>query len=181
MELNVNDYNDAVKEWCTMLLESHYNLAFLTKDFSRSMVRDKRAVIDRNLVRMNLCAQNMIDLVFPVPEAGEIHGLPKEATSAADAPNVLVAHRDRPQWDFKPWFAEKSGALKKAVHSLTKELEIGFDSSAGTHLSQEKGDSLVGSMVALSMGEIEGKSKALLDMIESGKLIIKDVRLEQEY
>jgi hypothetical protein len=145
------------------------------------MVRDKRSIIDRNLVRMNLCAQKIIDLVFPIPEAGEIYGLPKEATSAADDPKVLVAHGDRPQWDFKPWFGEKAGALKKAIHTLTEELEIEFDSSAGTHLSQEKGDSLVGSMVASKMGVIERNSRALLDMITSGKLIIKDVRLEEEY
>jgi hypothetical protein len=36
-------------------------------------------------------------------------------------------------------------------------------------------------MVASKMGVIERNSRALLDMITSGKLIIKDVRLEEEY
>ena len=99
MELNVTDYNEEVTEWCNNILASHYNLSFLPKDYSKEKVRKNRALIDRNLVRMNLSAQKIIDLVFPIPTAGQIHGLPKEATQAADEPDVIVV--DKEHWKSK--------------------------------------------------------------------------------
>ena len=123
MELNVTDYNESVTQWCNTILCCHYNLFFLIEDYSKEKVRENRAFIDRNLVKVNLSAQKIIDLVFPLPNAGEIHGLPKEATMAEDEPDVIVVDGKFPQWDFKAWFGEKSGALKEAVNKLMDNLK----------------------------------------------------------
>ena len=85
---------------------------------------DNRAVIDRNLVAMAVASQNIIELVFPLPNAGEIHGLPREATILRDEPDIIVIDREHPQWDFRPWFSEKSGALKTAINELMEILEF---------------------------------------------------------
>ena len=54
MDLQVTDYNKAVIEWCNTILKCHYNLTFLTKEYSEDIVRENRALIDRNLIQMTL-------------------------------------------------------------------------------------------------------------------------------
>jgi len=180
VDLQVTDYNKAITEWCNTILACHYNLSFLTKDYNKDKVRENRALIDRNLVRMHLSAQKIIDLVFPIPNAGQIHGLPKEATMAEDEPDVIVVDREHPQWDFKAWFGEKSGALKEAVNKLMDYLEGEYDSIVVTHLSEEEWEKSIGGTIRSNMRQIEGKANALLEMIDSGRLVIKDVRVEEE-
>ena len=180
MELNVTDYNEAIIKWCNTILGCHYNLLFLTEDYSKDKVRENRALIDRNLVRMHLSAQKIIGLVFPIPNAGEIHGLPKEATMAADDPDVIVVDRENPNWDFRPWFGEKSGVLKEAVNKLMDYLETEYDPQVVTHLSETEWEKSVGGTIRSNMREIKGKANALLEMIETDRLVIKDVRVEEQ-
>lgn len=46
MELNVNNYNESVTKWCNTILGCHYNLSFLTEDYSKEKVRENRALIN---------------------------------------------------------------------------------------------------------------------------------------
>jgi len=179
MKLNTTDYNKAVTDWCKTVLECHNNLSFLTEDYSHEGELENRAYIDRNLIKMNLSAQKIIDLVFPIPNVGIIHGLPKEATRAADEPEVVVADRDHPEWDFKAWFGEKSGGLKKAVNNLMDYLEREYTPSEDTNLSESEWEEHIGEMIQMSMADIEGYANAILEVIESGRLVIKDVRVEE--
>mgnify|MGYP006288445511 FL=1 len=129
---------------------------------------------------MNLSSQKIIDLVFPIPNAGQIHGLPKEATKARYEADVIVVDREHPSWDFRPWFGEKSGSLKEAVNKLMDYLEAEYDSAVVTHLSEDEWEKYVGDMIRMHMADIEGYAKAILDMIESERLVIKDVKVEDE-
>lgn len=171
MELNISNYEQAIAGWCETILESRKKLLFLTEGFAVKTVYDKRAVIDRNLVAMTVASQKVINLVFPLPSAGEIHGLPKEAAMLGDEPDIIVIDRDHPHWNFKPWFSEKSGALKTAVEDLMEALE--YPSSL---VSSEED---IERNVKSSMAEIENKAATILEMIETGRLAIKDVKLDE--
>lgn len=170
MELDVTNYDEAIAGWCKTILEAHKGLAFLTEDFSLQSVYEKRTTIDRNLIKMAVSSQRIIDLVFPIPNSGEIHGLPREATLLGDEPDIIVVDRDHPEWDFMPWFSEKSGALKTAINDLMEILE-----SPSSLVSTE---SDVGQRVKSAMAGIEHKANAILEMIESGRLVIKDVKID---
>ena len=179
MDLQVNNYNEAVIEWCNTILKSHYNLSFLTKKNTEDTVRENRVLIDRNLIQMTLASQYLVGLVFSIPNAGEIHGLPREATQAADEPDVIVVDKEQPQKDFKSWYGEKSGILKDAVHRLMVYLELDYETKAASHMSKEEWEKFVGGMLRSNMREIEGKTNAILEMVESGRLVIKDVKVEE--
>lgn len=129
---------------------------------------------------MTISAENIVGLVYPIPNTGEIHGLPKEATMSEDDPDVIVVDKEHPQWDFKAWFGEKSGALKVAVNKLMQYLEMDYETMADFHMSVEEWEKYVGGMVRSNLRELEGKAKAILEMIEWDRLVIKDVRVEEE-
>jgi hypothetical protein len=171
MELNVSNYEQAIAGWCEAILESRKKLLFLTEGFTVKSVYDNRAVIDRNLVAMTVASQKIINLIFPLPSTGEIHGLPKEAVMLGDEPDIIVIDREHPQWDFRPWFSEKSGALKTAVEDLMEALEYPF-SLMSTEADVER-------KIKSAMAKIENKATAILEMIESGRLAIKDVQLDE--
>lgn len=54
-----------------------------------------------------------------------------------------------------------------------------YDYNVVTHLSAEEWEKYVGGMLRLNMGEIEGKAKGILDMVEAGKLIMEDVKVDE--
>jgi hypothetical protein len=171
MELDVSNYEQAIAGWCETILGSYKKLLFLTEGFTVKAVYDNRAVIDRNLVAMAVASENIIELVFPLPNAGEIHGLPREATILGDEPDIIVIDREHPQWDFRPWFSEKSGALKIAINELMEIFE--FPSSLVS------AESDVERKIKGEMAKIENKANTILEMIESGRLAIKDVKLDE--
>jgi hypothetical protein len=168
MDLKVTDFNASIVYWCKIILESQNSLAFLSKEFSPQNIKDNRAEIDRNLIQMIVASQKILDLVFPIPNAGQIHGLPKEATLLGDELDILAIDKDNPNWDFKPWFSEKSGALKKAINELLETLE---DPSSESYARK---------IMDSSMAEIQNKAQTIIDMIESGRLVIKDVKLDED-
>lgn len=106
--------------------------------------------------------------------------LPKEARRSAYEQEFIVVDREHPQWDFKAWFGEKSGGLKEAVNKLMDYLEVEYDSEVVTHLSKDEWEKQVGDMIPMNMADIEGYAKAIMEMIESGRLVIKDVKVEDE-
>ena len=99
---------------------------------------------------------------------------------AADDPDVIVVDRENPSWDFRPWFGEKSGVLKEAVNKLMDYLETEYDPQVITHLSETEWEKSVGGMIRVNMREIKGKANALLEMIETDRLVIKGVRVEEQ-
>ena len=58
-------------------------------------------------------------------------------------------------------------------------LELDYETKAASHMSKEEWEKFVGGMLRSNMREIEGKTNAILEMVESGRLVIKDVKVEE--
>ena len=170
MELKVQRFEDHILGNCRIILECHRELTKVLEGFAPGQAG--RANTDRSLVRMSVASQKVLDLVAPHPSSGEIHGLPKEATLYGNEPDVLIVDRENPSWDFRPWFTEKATVIRESLNELMANLEIGPDDEE--HLS------LVRRRVRTNMAEIENKAEAILEMIESGRLNITDVKLEDD-
>jgi hypothetical protein len=175
MELKVEKFNDLIVKNCRIIKTAHKTLTDQLKNYKYD--NSKRDQIDRNLVKLSVASQRIIDLILPIPSSGEIFGLPKEATEAADDPDVLIVDKENTNYDFRPWFAEKTGALKSAINKLMANLETNpadidihplVDITALEHLR---------SLQNLYMAEIHQKADVIQEMIESGRLSITDVRL----
>jgi hypothetical protein len=121
MDLRVNEYNDLIIDCCKIILQSHKSLESLLEEYDFDL--SNRAGIDRNLIAMSVASNKMLDLVHPLPTSGEIHGLPKEATTEDFQDDVLIVDKDHPKWNFVPWFKEKTITIVDAVRELMELLE----------------------------------------------------------
>jgi len=102
------------------------------------------------------------------------------STPHVDLPKPQLIHRDRPTWDYIPWFCEKVTRIRQAVNRLMEELEKnpkkieftkGFWNSAEDYIRDE-----IGSQIR----QIRAVNQGLLEMFGSGKLRISDVRMIEE-
>ncbi len=178
MELKVKKFNDLITQNCKIIKDSHSGLSSLLKDYD--FKSQDRSQIDRNLVRMSVASQKIIDLILPIPSAGEIHGLPKEATQLGDEPDVLIVDKENPTWDFRPWFAEKAGRLKNAINRVMNDLETNPEDLKLHPSFPESPEKFLAGLIRLNMAEIEQKADTILSMVESGRLTVTDVKLEGE-
>ncbi len=178
MELKVKKFNDLITQNCKIIKDSHLDLSSLLKDYD--FKSHDRALIDRNLVRMSVASQKVIDLILPIPSAGEIAGLPKEATQLGDEIDVLIVDKENPNWDFRPWFAEKAGRLKKAINKVINYLETD-PQDLELHPSYPKTpEQFLAVLINLNMAEVKEKAETILSMVESGRLTVTDVKLDEE-
>lgn len=177
MKLEVVDYNSLIIDSCGTVLDAYNAMDPLIHphEFGRS----QRAVVDRNLIRMIIASDRILDLVLPVPTAGEIHGLPREATTASDDFEIVIVDRENPSWDFKPWFAEKASNLKGAVTKVAVELEQELSRVPKDEASETEIEKFKRSVIRPHFDEIQARAHTILDMMQSGKLIVKGSRLHE--
>lgn len=178
MELNIRKFNDAIVRNCQIIEQCHDELSDLLRDYQYGT--RNRPKIDRALVRMSIASTQVLDLVAPLPSAGQIHGLRREVTLSGGEPDVLIVDKDNPKWDFRPWFIEKATVMSDSLNKLMEYLEtnpadIEFAPDAGVASLE-----FVQSMIRSSLAEIEGMAQTLLDMISSGRITVVDVKLEEE-
>ena len=117
MELKVKNFYKIIQKQCRDITGSATSL---NKNFMRYNPWEKQET-DRLMIRLALSVQNLTKIAFPAIGSGEFFGLDKENT---DEPDVIVADRENPQWDFKPWFAEKTNNIKQAYEALLENYEI---------------------------------------------------------
>ncbi|GAH41773.1 unnamed protein product, partial [marine sediment metagenome] len=108
MELKVQNFDQFIQEQCKNLDKYCSGLEPL---FNKFNFQDKSQT-DRLMIQLTLAVQSLCSIAFPTPGSAEFFGMPKEATEAADNPDVIVVDRDHPKWDFKPWFQEKVNNIK---------------------------------------------------------------------
>ncbi len=178
MDLKVEKYDDLIIESCKTVLHAYTDLNPILED--RKHNSEERGQIDRCLVRMTVASQKIIDLILPLPSSGEIHGLPRESTDAADDPDVLIVDKENQKFDFRPWFAEKTGALKRAIDSLMANLETNPEDVKIHPMADVTAVEHLRGMQKLNMSEILRKAETILEMVESGRISITDVRLDEE-
>jgi len=119
MELKVQNFDRFVQDQCKSIIDSASNLELLFKSYDFA----EKSKTDRQIVKMTLALKQIYSLAFPAPGSGEFHGLPREATEAADNPDILVVDIEHPHWDFGPWFREKVNMIKGAFDDLLQYYE----------------------------------------------------------
>ena len=132
------------------------------------------------MIQLSLSLQNLCKVVFPTPSSAEIIGMPREATSSADDPDIIVMDKEHLQWDFKPWLQEKTNDVRLGFEGLLeyyekdpKELKL----APGARVSSEQ---FVQERLVSEIQTIIAYTEAILSMFESGRLMVRDVKLKDE-
>jgi hypothetical protein len=73
-----------------------------------------RPDIARELLRMLVAADDLLQLAEPGQTSGEFHGLSKDDVSGA---RRAAAFTNDEGWDFRPWFGEKAANVKRGIKS----------------------------------------------------------------
>jgi len=68
--------------------------------------RDTPELADE-LLTIYSALDDLLELALPTPSEGQLHGLPKKATTTHFS-TLLFRHVDNPDWDYRTWFAEKT-------------------------------------------------------------------------
>ena len=176
MELKVENFDQFIQEQCKNAQEYVSKLEPLFKVFN---FYDKSKT-DRLMIQLAHAVQNLCRIALPAPSSAEFFGMPKEATEAADNPDVIVVDKDHPDWDFRPWFKGKINSIRDGFEGLLENYEkdpneLKLASNAGI-TSKEF---LLG-MLEHHLKVIRAYAGAVLSMFESGRLTVRDVRLEEE-
>ena len=176
MELKTQNFDRYIQNQCRDILEHLVSLMFYVKDLS---YQDK-SQSDRLMIQLSLSIQNFCRIALPTPSSGEIIGMPREATESADDPDVIVVDKVRPEWDFKPWLQEKTNNVRQAYEGLLEYYEKNpreFTLAPNAGISSEQ---FIQERLEHEIQTIEAYAEAILSMFESGRLTVRDVRLEEE-
>lgn len=106
--------------------------------------------------------------------------IPKECTEVADNPDVIVVDRDHPNWDFRPWFKEKTNNIKEAFEGLLEYYEKDPNEFKLATNSEMTSKEFILDRIDFEIRVIKGYADAIRTMFESGRLTVRDVRLEEE-
>ena len=175
MELSVQTFDSFIQNECRKIQEYVSSLKGLFERYDFQ----ERSKSDRIMIQLALSVQNLCKIAFPTPASAEFFGMPKEATSAADDPDVIVVDKENPSWDFKPWFQEKTNNIRPAYEGLLEYYEKNpreFSLAPNAGISSEQ---FIRERLEHEIQTIEANAKAILSMFESGRLTVKDVRLEE--
>ena len=176
MELKTQNFDRFIQEQCAAIVE--YSIS-LRQQFKNLNYQDKSQP-DRLMIQLALSIQNLCKVVFPTPSSGEIIGMPREATESADDPDVIVVDKEHPEWDFKPWLQEKANNIRQAFEGLLEYYEKNpreFTLAPNAGISSEQ---FIQERLDHEIQTIEAYAEAIRSMFESGRLTVRDVRLEDE-
>ena len=176
MELKTQNFDRFILRQCADILGHSTSLQNLLRNSSSQ----EKSKADRVMVQLTLSVQNLCKIAFPTPSSAEFFGMPKEATDAADDPDVIVVDSERPEWDFKPWFQEKTNNIRQAFESLLEDYEknpreLVLAPNAGISSQQ-----YIQERLDREIQTITAYAEAIRSMFESGRLTVRDVRLVEE-
>jgi hypothetical protein len=140
---------------------------------------DDRPEISAELLRVLSNALGAYELLQPDKLAGEFHGLPREACTSDEDPQLAIRHLERPaDWDFQPWLLEKLNAMQSAAKRLVKEWLTdlnGIRLRADAPMTPKE---WLRSGIMMHFRELQGKAKTVFEEVCSDKLQIHS-RAEQ--
>ncbi len=159
------------------------------KDFSKRILRDckeieiilkklelqknnpskDRCQVDRQLVRFHIRVNRTYRLAFPAISSGEIHGLPEHMTAGSFDPKPTVINRRKKEWDFLPWFREKTSGLQKAKDRIFENWESEKEDTRAQKESKK-------SLLSFNLLDAKQFTESLIELIGSGDLKIVEVR-----
>ncbi len=163
MELKVQNFDSFIQDQCKIIIDSASNLESLFKSYDFA----EKSKTDRQIVKMTLAVQQTYSLAFPTPEEFE------------DS-EILVVDIDHPNWDFKPWFREKVDRIKEPFDDMLQYYEkdpTEFKVAPNSGTTPKK---FILEMLEHDLKTIKSYAEAILSMFESGRLKVRDVRLEEE-
>lgn len=175
MELQVENFDKQITAQCKNLVEEineYGKLLGLYNPYERQKT-------DRIMIKLSYSIQCIKQIILPALSSGEIHGLPREATSSVDEPDVVIIDLKNPNWDFRPWFYEKFNNIETAYEKLLTDYEMDIST---IHLAPNSGMKPVEYVVnklKYELGVIKSYTEAILQMFDSGRLSVKDVRLTE--
>ncbi len=173
MKLHMEHLNERIITRCRKLSDAIVACTALLPGFDPS----EKQQIDRLMVVMAHAVISVKQMVFPSLSSGEIHGLPREMTESSMDPDVVIKDAQNPGWDFKPWFHEKLNNAEKAYWKLLRiyeadpevlKMTLGTKSTSIEHMVEE---------MRRELQIMHVYAEAILDMMESGRLTVSDVRL----
>lgn len=173
MKLKANNFDELIQLQCKDIIESVSSLEKLFKRYSPG----EKHKTDRPMIKLALSVQNLSKIVFPAIGAGDFFGLTKENTDAAD---ILIVDRDNPDQDSSPWFAEKTNNLKQAFEGLLENYEIELSEITLAPNSGMKPIDFIYDKLKFGTKTLTSYSEAILNLFESGRLSVRDVRQEEE-
>ncbi|MCF7943655.1 MAG: hypothetical protein K9L21_04420 [Spirochaetia bacterium] len=173
IKLHIENFNALIITHCRNLDDAIHVFTSLLPGFDPS----EKQQTDRLMVTIAHSMLSVKQMVFSALSSGEIHGLPREMTTSAMDPDVVIKDSHNPGWDFKPWFHEKLNGAEKAYWKLLRIYETDPESLKLTPGTKRTS---VEHAVEVMQGELrimQVYTKAILDMMESGRLTVSDVRL----
>ena len=176
MELKVQNFDRFVQDQCKSIIDTARNLESLFKSYDFA----EKLKTDRQIVKMALAVQQICSIAFPTPGSAEFFGMPKEATEAADNPDILVVDIEHPNWDFGPWFREKVERIKEPFDDLLQYYEKDLNEFKVAPNNPLNSKEFIIEMLERDLKTIKAYAEAVLSMFESGRLKVRDVRLEEE-
>lgn len=142
-------------------------------------INEERPNINFELLRILSNALAAYGLLEPDKEAGEFHGLPRDACVAEQPAKLEIRHTEREvEWDFRPWLCEKLGRLQKAAKGLVGYWLTDPDSVVLHKESPVTARDWLRQMIALHYGELKQKALTVFEEVCSDRLEIKRARNE---
>ena len=120
-----------------------------------------------DLLTIYVAVDDLLDFALPRPSEGQLHGLPKKATTTHFS-TVQFRHENNPDWDFHAWFAGKIIATKdhiKRAFEVWKE----FQEEPTPHLREE---------LSRHVGNCQTYADLVYQEVISGRLEIKELSSE---
>jgi hypothetical protein len=176
MDLEVTTFDDEIVAHCKAILE---NIASFQKllGFYNPSEKEKG---DRIVVQLVYAIQSISKIILPALSTGEIQGLPREATEAAEEPDVMIVNKEQPDWDFRPWFYEKFGSVQRGIEGLIGAYETDLSKLQLAPNSGMTPLQYIVDQLKYHLRTMKIYTEAILEMFESEKLTVKDVRLRED-
>ncbi len=173
MKLHMENFNARIITHFRKLNDAILAFTALLPGFDLS----EKQQFDRLMVTIAHAILSVKQMVFPALSSGEIHGLPREMTASAMDPDVVIKDAQNPGWDFKPWFHEKLNNAEKAYWKLLRIYEADPESLKMTPGTKSTPIEHMVEEMRRELQIMHVYDKAILDMMESGRLTVSDVRL----
>ena len=175
MDLEVTTFDDEIVAHCNNILKDIASFQKILGVYNPS----EKEKGDRMVVQLVCSTQSIRKIVLPALSSGEIHGLPREATEAAEEPDVMIVNKEQPDWDFRPWFYEKFGSFQRGLEALIGAYEIDLSKLQLAPNSGMTPLQYIVDQMKYHLKTMKIYTEAILEMFESGKLTVKDVRLTE--
>lgn len=123
--------------------------------------------VDKLLVALLVFSRKLLDYIDPVKSTGEIHGLPKAMTDGCDRPAPIVYRKQDPEIDFGPWWQEKTSRIHAGLFKIAMALSLPHDEVSK-------------SLMDLHLSEIRHLTGGMVDLLNAGGLVIREIRMEED-